>query len=58
MKTLLVIAYLSMFGEPSIKTYVRTDWNECRREASEFMKQIRAGSARAWCQRVAPKGQP
>jgi hypothetical protein len=55
MKIVLVIAYLSMFGEPSISVHPRTDMNACRQEAATYFKRIQAGSARAWCQKIVEK---
>ena len=52
MKVVLVIAYLSMFGEPDIAVHTRTDFSACQKEALTIFKKVRAGSARVWCERV------
>lgn len=52
MKTLLIIAYVSMFGIPSIETHERQDMRQCRKEATEIYKKVRAGTVRAWCVRI------
>lgn len=49
MKTILVVAYLSLYGVPSINTYFRSDMRECRREATRIFNNVRAGTARVWC---------
>lgn len=52
MKTLLVIAYVSMFGAPSIEVIERPDYAECRREATTIYNKVKAGTVRAWCVKV------
>lgn len=52
MKILLVVAYLSMYGEPSIRLYEQPDMTSCRKMATTIYQNVRAGSARAWCQKV------
>lgn len=52
MKILLVVAYLSMYGEPHIEVHPRTDLAACRTEATAWFKRIRVGSGRAWCENV------
>ena len=52
MKIVLVIAYLSMFGDVRIERHDRTDWNECRKEATAYFNKVRVGTARAWCAKV------
>ena len=56
MKTVLVVAYLSLYGVPSINTYFRSDMRECRREATRIFNNVRAGTARVWCARVIGEG--
>ena len=53
MKIILVLAYVSMYGVSSIETYERTDMQECRKEAKSWYDQVRVGSGRAWCDKVA-----
>lgn len=52
MKILLIIAYVSMAGEPRIDVHPRADMSECRREATMVYNKVRAGSVRAWCVKV------
>lgn len=52
MKIVLVIAYLSIYGEPRIEIHQRDNMTACRKEATAYYKQVRAGSARAWCEKV------
>lgn len=54
MKILLIIAYVSMHGVPSIQTYERTELVSCRKEATTVYNQVKVGSARAWCAKVVP----
>ena len=53
MKILLVVAYLSMYGEPSIRLYEQSDMASCRKMATTIYQNVRAGSARVWCQKIA-----
>lgn len=55
MKILLVLAYLSPSGIPRMETHLRDDMGACRKEATAYFNQVRAGSARAWCARVFDK---
>ena len=52
MKSILVVAYLSFLGVPSIKTYVQPDMATCNQTAKAVFKQVRAGSVRAWCKQL------
>ena len=52
MKIVLIVAYLSYNGIPSIAMYERTDMKQCRQEAQFIFNAIKAGSGRAWCHRV------
>ena len=52
MKIVLVLAYLSMYGEPRIEIHTRADYAACRKEAAAWFKQVKAGSGRAWCEKV------
>lgn len=52
MKILLVIAYLSYTGEPSIEVHERPSLTQCNSEAKAIYKQVKAGSVRAWCHRI------
>lgn len=58
MKILLVIAYLSMDGQPSIQVHVQPDRPTCLKVATQVYKNVRAGSVRAWCHKVVAKDQP
>lgn len=53
MKILLVTAYLSMLGVPQIAVYERADMAACKKEATTWFNQLKAGSGRAWCKEVA-----
>ena len=52
MKILLVIAYISYLGEPSIKVHEMPSLAQCNAEAKAIYKQVQAGSARVWCHRI------
>ena len=52
MKTLLIIAYVSSIGVPSIQTVERQDMRQCRTEATEIYNRVKAGTVRAWCIRI------
>lgn len=52
MKIILIVAYISYHGVPSIDIYERDDMKQCRQEAKFIYEKIRAGSGRAWCHRV------
>ena len=54
MKILLVVAYLSARGLPHITIHERTDMTQCRAEATQLFNQVRVGTVRVWCARVAP----
>lgn len=56
MKIVLVIAYLSMYGEPRIERHYRTDMVTCRKEATAYFNNVRVGTARAWCAKVLERG--
>ncbi len=51
-KTLLIIAYVSASGVPSIETHERQDMRQCRDEATEIFNKVKAGTVRAWCVRI------
>ena len=52
MKTLLIVAYVSIFGVPSIEAIERQDMRQCRKEATEIYNKVKAGTVRAWCVRI------
>ena len=52
MKIVLIIAYISMQGVPSIKVHDMPDRDTCNKMAKEVFKQVKAGSVRAWCHNV------
>lgn len=53
MKTLLVIAYVSMWGQPRIETHNYPDgYAKCLSAAKQHYERIKVGSARVWCVRV------
>ena len=52
MKTLLIVAYVSIFGVPSIEAIERHDMRQCRNEATEIFNKVKAGTVRAWCVRI------
>lgn len=52
MKIVLIIAYISMHGVPSIKVHDMPNRDTCNEMAKEVFKQVKAGSVRAWCHRV------
>lgn len=54
MKTILIIAYVSMHGVPSIAIHERPDIAQCRKEATTVYNSVKAGSVRAWCAKVVP----
>lgn len=55
MKILLISAYVTLFGEAFINTYPMTSMEECNKKAAEIFKNVKAGSARVWCQKVYQK---
>ena len=52
MKTILVVAYVSMHGVPFINLHDMPDRDTCNREAKQIFKNVKAGSVRAWCHNV------
>ena len=56
MKTVLVVAYLSMFGESSITVTEMLSWKECNVQAKAVYNKVKVGRARAWCQRIVDGG--
>lgn len=56
MKTVLVVAYLSMFGESSITVTEMPSWKECNEQAKATYAKVKVGTARAWCQRIVSGG--
>lgn len=52
MKTLLIVAYVSIFGVPSIEAIERQDMRQCKAEATEIYNKVKAGTVRAWCVRI------
>ena len=53
MKTLLVIAYVSMWGQPHIETHTYPEGYEaCLGKAKAHYERIKVGSARVWCVKV------
>ena len=52
MKIVLIIAYISMQGVPSIKVQDMPDRDTCNKMAKEVFNQVKTGSVRAWCHRV------
>lgn len=49
MKVILVVAYLSAAGVPSMKLYDRPDIKQCRDEATAIYDKVRSGTVRTWC---------
>lgn len=49
MKIILVVAYLSATGVPSIKLYDRPYIKQCRDEATTIYNKVKSGTVRAWC---------
>lgn len=52
MKIILIVAYISLHGVPSIDLYERDDMKQCRQEAQFIFNAIKAGTGRSWCARV------
>jgi hypothetical protein len=52
MKILLISAYVSLLGDISITSYEMQSQAECQRKAAEIFNNVKAGSARVWCQKV------
>lgn len=53
MKIILVVAYLSYSGIPSMKLYERPNISQCRDEATAIYNKVKAGTVRAWCVKLA-----
>ena len=56
MKTVLVVAYLSMFGEPSMTVTEMLTMKQCNEQAKIVFNKVRVGKTRAWCQRIVDGG--
>ena len=52
---LLVIAYVSAAGEPSIVTHPQLDKASCQARAVKMHRQVKVGSVRAWCHKITEK---